>query len=126
MKQIEQVLTYHSFEKELKNMAVSCIGLKEKDMAKKKVSKIIEKYDEIISFSKKDKDYVYTQLDRYRTLFDTLKSGRIDYTKGELKGYLLIRDIEQIEVSTKNVVVTLKTGREIVFPTDFEYLSELL
>ena len=90
------------------------------------MSKIIEKYDEKISFSKKDKDYVYTQLDRYRTLFDTLKSGRIDYTKGELKGYLLIRDIEQIEVSIKNVVVTLKTGREIVFPTDFEYLSELL
>ena len=54
MKQIEQVLTYHSFEKELKNMAVSCIGLKE-NTAKKKVSEIMRKYDEIISYSKEEK-----------------------------------------------------------------------
>jgi hypothetical protein len=59
-------------------------------------------------------------------LFHTLKSGRIYYRTDELNGYLLIRDIEQIEVSKKNVVVTLKTGREIKFSTDFEYLSELL
>ena len=125
MEEIEQVLTYHSFLKELQDMAVSCIGLKE-NTAKKKASKIIEKYDEIISSTKEEKEYYEIQLTRYTTLFNTLKSGRIDYTKGELKGYLLIRDIEQIEVSTKNVVVTLKTGREIVFSTDFEYLSELL
>ena len=125
MKQIEQVLTYHSFEKELKNMAVSCIGLKE-NTAKKKVSEIMRKYDEIIYDSKEEKDYVYTQLGRYTTLFNTLKSGRINYGSDELKGYLLIRDIEQIEVSKKNVVVTLKTGREIKFAKYFEYLSELL
>jgi hypothetical protein len=59
-------------------------------------------------------------------LFDTLKSGRIYYETNDLEGYLLIRDIEQIEVSKKNVVVTLKTGREIKFSTDFEYLSEIL
>ena len=124
MEEIEE-LTSSSFEKELQDMAVSCIGLKE-NTAKKKVSEIMRKYDEIISYSKEEKEYDEIQHTRLYRLFNTLKSGRIDYTKGELKGYLLIRDIEQIEVSTKNVVVTLKTGREIVFPTDFEYLSELL
>lgn len=124
MEEIEE-LTIYSFEKELQDMAVSCIGLKE-NTAKKKVSKIIEKYEEIISYSKTDKHYVAKQLNRYHTLFHTLKSGRIYYGSDELKGYLLIRDIEQIEVSKKNVVVTLKTGREIKFSTDFEYLSELL
>jgi len=124
MEKIEE-LTYFSFQKELQDMAVSCIGLKE-NTAKRRVSKIMEKYDEIISYSKKDRDYIKKQLNRYTTLFDTLKSGRINYEKGEFKGYLLIRDIEQIEASPKNVVVTLKTGREIIFPSDFEYLSELL
>jgi len=124
MEEIKE-LTYYSFQKELKDMAVSCIGLKE-NTAKRKVSKIMEKYDEIISHSKRDKDYDKKQLGRYRTLFRTLKSGRIYYERDELEGYLLIRDIEQIEVSKKNVVVTLKTGREIKFSTDFEYLSELL
>ena len=124
MEEIEE-LTSSSFEKELQDMAVSCIGLKE-NTAKKKVSEIMRKYDEIIYDSKEEKDYVYTQLGRYTTLFNTLKSGRINYGSDELKGYLLIRDIEQIEVSTKNVVVTLKTGREIKFAKYFEYLSELL
>jgi len=120
-----EALTYRYFLKELQDMAVSCIGLKE-NTAKRKVSKIMEKYDEIIFYSKSDRDYIKKQLNRYSTLFYTLKSGIINYKKGESKGYLLIRDIEQIEASTKNVVVTLKTGREIVFPSDFEYLSELL
>jgi hypothetical protein len=124
MKEIEE-LTIYSFEKELKDMAVSCIGLKE-NTAKSKVSKIITKYEEIISHSKRDKDYIMEKFHRYRTLFDTLKSGRIYYETNDLEGYLLIRDIEQIEVSKKNVVVTLKTGREIKFSTDFEYLSEIL
>ena len=124
MEEIEE-LTSSSFEKELQDMAVSCIGLKE-NTAKKKVSEIMRKYDEIIYDSKEEKDYVYTQLGRYTTLFNTLKSGRINYGSDELKGYLLIRDIEQIEVSKKNVVVTLKTGREIKFAKYFEYLSELL
>ena len=124
MEEIKE-LTSSSFSKELQDMAVSCIGLKE-NTAKRKVSKIMEKYDEIISYSKEDRDYIKKQLNRYTTLFYTLKSGIINYKKDELKGYLLIRDIEQIEASTKNVVVTLKTGREIVFPSDFEYLSELL
>ena len=124
MEKIEE-LTYDYFLKELQDMAVSCIGLKE-DTAKKKVLEIVRKYDEIISYSKEEKEYDEIQLGRYRTLFDTLKSGRIYYGTDELKGYLLIRDIEQIEVSKKNVVVTLKTGREIKFSTDFEYLSELL
>jgi hypothetical protein len=124
MEEIKE-LTSSSFSKELQDMAVSCIGLKE-NTAKKKVSEIMRKYDEIISYSKEEKEYDEIQLGRYRTLFDTLKSGRIYYRMDELKGYLLIRDIEQIEVSKKNVVVTLKTGREIKFSTDFEYLSELL
>jgi hypothetical protein len=124
MKEIE-VLTNWSFERELKDMAVSCIGLKE-NTVKSKVSKIIKKYDEIICYSKRDRDYDKKELDKYRTLFKTLKSGKIYYRTGDVSGYLLIRDIEQIEVSKKNVVVTLKTGREIIFSTDFEYLSELL
>jgi hypothetical protein len=124
MKEIEE-LTICSFKEELNDMAVSCIGLKE-NTAKSKVSKIIKKYDEIIYYSKRDRDYDKKELDRYRTLFRTLKSGKICYGTNDVSGYLLIRDIEQIEVSKKNVVVTLKTGREISFSTDFEYLSEIL
>jgi hypothetical protein len=124
MKEIEE-LTICSFKKELKDMAVSCIGLKE-NTAKSKVSKIIKKYDEIICYSKRDRDSYKKEYYRYMRLFNTLKSGIIYSESNEVRSYILIRDIERIEVSKKNVVVTLKTGREISFSTDFEYLSELL
>ena len=118
-------LSKWEFEKELKTMAVSCIGLKE-DTAKRKASNIFKKYDEILSYSKSDKEYYEKEYRKYRNMFDTLKSGSVTYSRGEeTKGVLLIKDIEQVEVRKTDVLIITKSGREITMGIDFKYLKEL-
>lgn len=121
----EKELSKWDFEKELKTMAVSCIGVKE-DTAKKKASKIFKKYYEILAYSKSDKEYYEKEYRKIKNMFDTLKSGTVYYIRGEeLKGVLLIRDIEQVEVRKTDVLIITKTGREIIMGSDFKYLKEL-
>jgi hypothetical protein len=117
-------VTKWEFECELKKMAVSCIGVKE-DTAKRKASNIIKKYDEIISYSKDDKDWYKNQYTKLIKMFDTLKSGVINYERGKHAGRLLIKDVEQIEVRENDVLLITKTGREIIMGSDFKYLKEL-
>ncbi len=57
--------------------------------------------------------------------FKTLKSGVISYTQGEIKGKILLKDIEQIEVREKDVLLITKTGRQITMGEDFKYLKDL-
>jgi hypothetical protein len=59
-------------------------------------------------------------------MFDTLKSGVINYTRGKVCGRLLLKDIEQVEVREKHVLLITKTGREILMGSDFDYLVELV
>lgn len=121
----EKDLSKWEFEKELKLMAVSCIGIKE-DTAKKKASNIFKKYDEIIEYSKSNKEYYEKEYRKVKQMFDVLKSGKVSYTRGEeLSGVLLIKDIEQIEVRKTDVLIITKNGREIIMGSDFKYLKEL-
>ena len=117
-------LSKWEFEKELKTMAVSCIGVKE-DTAKKKASNIFKKYDEILAYSKSDKEYYEKEYRKTKNMFDTLKSGVINYTRGKVVGRLLLKDIEQVEIREKDVLLITKTGREITMGNDFNYLKEL-
>jgi len=115
-------LSKYDFEKELKNMAVSCIGLKP-DTAKKKAAKIFKKYDHIISYQ--DKDYYIRQYNELEIMYNTLKSGKIKYSRGKNKGILLLKDIEQVEVRENDVVLITKNGREIIIGNDFKYLEKI-
>ncbi|NLN26349.1 MAG: hypothetical protein GX163_12050 [Bacteroidetes bacterium] len=121
---MEKELTKWDFKDELRAMAASCIGVKEAT-AKKKASALFKKYDEIIAWSKTDNDYYRDQYRRIRNMFDALKSGSVNYVSGKREGVLLIKDIEQVEVREKDVLLTTKTGREIELSNDFEYLKDI-
>ena len=121
---MEEELTKRDFEKELKAIVVSCIGVKE-DTAKKKASAIFRKYEELISWSKSDGEYYRTQYFRERDISNALRTGRVHYKTGDIKGVLLIKDIEQVEVREKDVLLTTKAGREISLGKDFEYLRDV-
>ena len=117
-------LTKWDFEKEIKEMAVNCIGLKP-EAAKKKASALFKKYEEIIENSTSDKEYYKRQYFRIQQMFNTLKSGVINYTRGHYDGRLLLKDIEQIEIRETDVLLITKTGREIPMGNNFDYLKEL-
>ncbi len=121
---MEEELTKWGFKDELRAMAVSCIGVKE-TTAKKKASALFKKYDEIIAWSKTDNDFYKENYRRIRNMFDALKSGSVNYVSGKREGVLLIKDIEQVEVREKDVLLTTKTGREIELSNDFEYLKDI-
>ena len=121
---MEEELTKRDFEKELKVIVVSCIGVKE-DTDKKKASAIFRKYEELISWSKSDGEYYRTQYFRERDISNALRTGRVHYKTGDIKGVLLIKDIEQVEVWEKDVLLTTKAGREISWGTECESLREV-
>lgn len=117
-------ITRYNFEKELIEMAASCVGLKEAT-AKTKVKNILKKYDEIISHTKEHQEYYLEERRKYQNLFHTLKSGAIKDVNEEQRRTILIKNIEQIRVKADGVVLTVKGGREIKLSTDFKYLQEL-
>ena len=121
---MEEELTKWGFKDELRAMAASCIGVKEAT-AKKKASALLKKYDEIIAWSKRDNDFYEERYRRTRKMFDALKSGSVNYVNGKKEGVLLIKDIEQVEVMEKDVLLTTKTGREILLSKDFEFLKDI-
>lgn len=113
------------FEKELKTMAVNCIGLKP-DTAKKKASNIFKKYEAIISYSLSGMDYYENECLKAQEMFYILKSGVIEYERDKDVVVLLLKDIEQVEIREKDVLLITKTGREITMESDFSYIKELL
>ena len=117
-------LTSWEFYDELKAMAVSCVGLKP-DTAKKKASNLFKKYEDIIEYSSSQKGYYEKEFHKTRKMFDILKSGVVKYSKGKTVGSLLLKDIEQIEIREKDVLLITKTDREIIMGEDFKLLIEL-
>lgn len=121
----EKELTKRDFERELKTMAIKCIGLSEYT-AKNKVSYILKKYDDIIDYSKSNREYIQKEYYKIKNMFDTLKSGKVSYTKGDGKGIIFLKDIEQVEVRKADVLIITKTGREIIMSSNFKFLMEVL
>lgn len=117
-------LTKWDFEEELKTMAESCVGVKEAT-ARRKASALFKKYEELISYSKSDKEHFMTQFYRERNVTNALRTGRVKYKKGEIQGVISIRDIEQVEVRRRDVLLITKTGREITLGEDFEFLRDI-
>jgi hypothetical protein len=117
-------LTRWNFREELRTTAANCVGLKP-ETAKKKVSAIFNKYHSLISSSESNEKYYMRQSNELYNQFKTLKSGVISYTQGEIKGKILLKDIEQIEVREKDVLLITKTGRQITMGEDFKYLKDL-
>ena len=119
-----EVLTKWDFEKELKTTAESCVGVKEAT-ARRKASALFKKYEELISYSKRDAEYYKTQYYRERNIANALRTGRVEYRQGKVQGVLSIRDIEQIEIKVGDVLLITKTGREITLGEDFEFLRDI-
>lgn len=113
-----------NFEKELKIMAESCIGVKP-DTAKKKASNLFKKYDDIIHIRLSTKEYYEKQYYLTKQKFDTLKSGVIEYQGFGKTGKIFLKDIEQIEKREKDILLIMKTGREITLGKSFDYLLDL-
>jgi hypothetical protein len=111
------------FEREFKQMAISCTGLKENTI-KRKASKLFRKYDPIISSSEDQKNYYMKRYDLYQDMFNTLKSGSIQYNNG----VILLKSIEQIEYNEKenNITIITKNGRNILMSSDYKYLKDIL
>jgi hypothetical protein len=123
---LKKDLCMSNFETELVMMAVSCIGLKE-NTAKRKAKKVFRKYSEIIFSSKERLDDIYVEREKIRNKYNTLKSGKVSYvnTSGA-EGIILLKEIEQVEVRKNEVLLIMKSGREIVMGSDFKYLKELI
>jgi hypothetical protein len=120
-----ETLYKYDFKKELMNMAASCVGLKP-NTAKKKISDVFEKYNSIISGSTDyGVDYYHKKYNDVDKKFKTLKRGSIEYIRGETEGTILLKDIEQIEVGDRGVLLITKTGRQITMGEDFKYLKDL-
>ena len=117
-------LTKWDFEKELKTIAESCVGVKEAT-ARRKASALFKKYEELMSYSKSDKEYYRTRHLRERNVADALRTGKVRYFKGEVEGVISIKDMEQIEVRERDVLLITKTGREITLGKDFEFLIDI-
>jgi hypothetical protein len=114
-----------NFEKEMKALAVSCIGLKP-DTAKRKAAILFRKYEPIIEHSSNEVGYFERRYNEECKKFNTLKSGLIHYIDGENKGSILLKQIVRIELRKKDVLIITKTGHEVVLSNDFNYLRELL
>lgn len=116
----------YEFRTELMNMAASCVGLKP-STAKKKADSIFQKYKSIICYSSNYTPDYYDE--RYSILhkkFLALRRGYVAYSRGnDVNGILLLKDIEQIEVREKDILLITKTGREITMGEDFKYLEDL-
>ena len=121
------------FRKEIMDMVESCVGLKP-STAKRKAYNILKKYRTIISYSTNfSSDYYEKRYEQAKRNVQILKQGYIMYYKGDTRGKLFLKDIEQIEVIksviSKDVVDVLlitKTGRKINMGSDFEYLIDLI
>jgi len=121
----EKEIHKRDFEKELKTMAVSCIGVKEAT-AKKKASDIFKKYSDIISWTIEDKNQYQQLYRKTNDMFCALKSGSVSYTRdNKVKGVILIKNITQVEVTKQEVLIVLKNGREIIMSSDFAFLKEI-
>jgi hypothetical protein len=127
----EKEITQFDFEKELKTMAVSCIGVKEAT-AKKKASDIYKKYSGIISYTEEHKDEYKELYYKTKKMFDALKSGSVpyraiaSYSSGDkIQGVLLIENIMQVEVRKEDVLIVMKNGKEIIMSSDFAFLKEI-
>ena len=120
----KELITSWNFINELKNMAVSCIGVKP-NTVNKKVNAICKKYQELISYSEEDKNYYKKESEKMRIKYNTLKSGIIKYEDFNSKGIIILKDIQQVEVDSNGVLIILKSGKQIKCSKDFEYLLEL-
>ena len=121
---MEKELTKLDFEKELKTMAINCIGVKEAT-AKEKASAIFRKYEELISSSESWGKYYRDKYFRELQVTNALRTGSVSYEGGNVEGVLSIKDIEQVEVRERGVLLTTKPGREIVLDSEFEFLRDI-
>lgn len=128
-----EVLYREDFRKEIMDMVESCAGLKP-STAKRKANNILKKYRPIISYSTNfSSDYYEKKYEKIKRKFEVLKQGYIYYFRGDTRGKLYLKDIEQIEIrksvmskDTMDVLLITKTGRQITMGSDFEYLIDLI
>jgi hypothetical protein len=110
----------HDFERELLKIPAATKKLTNKT-ARKKVSDIIDKYDNLISYSQENKDWYETKYYDILKKFKAIKSGVINYDGG----YLLINQISSVKTIRDSIWVQLKNGKEMEFGMEFNYIIEL-
>ena len=121
----EQKITKWEFERELLNLPAQCKKVKGLT-ARKKARELFNKYREIISDSKENMEYYEKKYRRIEKMFSVLKSGVVTYSKGEITGSILLKEIEIVEVSKYDVLFIMKNGLDLDMDKSFEYVKELL
>ena len=106
-------------------MAASCVGNKP-STAVRKARDLFNKYEPLIEYSIHNREYDKKEIRRLNDLVKTYKSGVIKYSNETMKGTLRIKDIEQVDVREKDVLIVMRSGREVVVGSDFAYLRDLL
>lgn len=117
-------LTKWDLDRELKQMAEVCTKLKP-STARRKAASLFKKYDEVICYSKKDKEYYEKEARGLKKIVRVLKEQKIYYGNSEESGVVLLTNIEQIDVNKNRVLITTKYNREISLDLGFEYLKDL-
>jgi hypothetical protein len=119
-------VTSYAFKQELIKLAEGCTKLKP-ITARKKALNIWDKYDSLISYDSGQKKRCEQNLERIKLMYNTLKAGKINiYRGGNFHGTLLLKEIAQIEIRDKDVLIFTKSGREVLLSSDFQFLQELL
>jgi hypothetical protein len=120
----KEYLSKWTFKKEMKDMAESCIGLKLATV-RKKSNDLFEKYHDLFIYDIERKEYDGKYLEKLQNKYQALKKQSISYQRGNNKGVILLKDIEQVEITETGVLIITKTGREINLGKDFDYIKEI-
>lgn len=106
------------FREELIELAENCTSIKP-STAKRKARCLFNKYTSIIDINA---DYYRKQSNRKDKIIQTIKTGVVKYNNGAMS----ISDISSIKIDETKVTVITKSGLEIYFDSEFEYLIDVI
>ena len=116
----QEELNKWDFERELLKIPAKCRKLTNKT-AKEKVREVLEKYDDLICFTKESRDFHINESNKYKNICEAFRSGVVRY-KG---GFFMVNEISTVTVSELSVIVSFKNGKEKSFTNDFKWLENL-
>lgn len=118
-------VTIWELRRDIKDMAASCVGLSVKT-ARKKADNLFNKYSDLMHVSSYIKMQDEKRLNSLSEENKCLKTGVLRYSSNKNKGVVKLADIVQVEVKETQVVVLMKTGKELFLSLDFDFLIDIL
>lgn len=89
--------------------------------AKEKVRGILDKYDDLISYSAESKDQYREECYALRNIIEAMKTGIVKYEGG----FFRVSEVERVKITDSNVTVYYKSGTEQNFVIAFTWLKGL-